>query len=160
MSPPSSPSVLPSVCHPPTPYTRRRAEKHVGIKFLLFLYCYSLRNKSSQVRVLWEDHRNDLFINGFGEGVYSRLRSTNLIRRQVFSCRLEAVNSLGVCISYIPPFPSSPQRFATYSPRSNGRAHRSSPFPQKHSAADAGVVFVVDHHRRADLVGRDYISTI
>ncbi|KAJ8457448.1 hypothetical protein ONZ45_g18307 [Pleurotus djamor] len=37
-----------------------------GVKFLLFLYCFSLRNKSSQVRVLWEDHRNDLFINGFG----------------------------------------------------------------------------------------------
>ncbi|GAA5882748.1 hypothetical protein JCM3774_003254 [Rhodotorula dairenensis] len=42
----------------------------VGIAFLtklaLFLYCYSLRGKNSQIRVLWEDHRNDLFINGFG----------------------------------------------------------------------------------------------
>ncbi|KZT43872.1 phosphatases II [Sistotremastrum suecicum HHB10207 ss-3] len=38
----------------------------LGIKFLLFLYCLSLRSKSSQVHVLWEDHRNDLFINGFG----------------------------------------------------------------------------------------------
>jgi hypothetical protein len=37
-----------------------------GVKFLLFLYCFSLRGKSSQVRVLWEDHRNDLFINSFG----------------------------------------------------------------------------------------------
>lgn len=37
-----------------------------GVKFLLFLYCYSLRTRSSQVLVLWEDHRNDLFINGFG----------------------------------------------------------------------------------------------
>ncbi|ORY56818.1 CDF manganese transporter [Leucosporidium creatinivorum] len=35
-------------------------------KFCLFLYCYSIRGKSSQVQVLWEDHRNDLFINGFG----------------------------------------------------------------------------------------------
>ncbi|KAM0789804.1 hypothetical protein ACM66B_006656 [Microbotryomycetes sp. NB124-2] len=35
-------------------------------KFCLFLYCYSIRGKSSQVRVLWEDHRNDLFINGLG----------------------------------------------------------------------------------------------
>ncbi|KAF5369345.1 hypothetical protein D9758_002501 [Tetrapyrgos nigripes] len=35
-------------------------------KFLLFLYCFSIRNASSQVQVLWEDHRNDLFINGFG----------------------------------------------------------------------------------------------
>ncbi|ESK83725.1 cation diffusion facilitator 1 [Moniliophthora roreri MCA 2997] len=35
-------------------------------KLLLFLYCYSTRNSSSQVQVLWEDHRNDLFINGFG----------------------------------------------------------------------------------------------
>ncbi|BGP52141.1 hypothetical protein JCM10450v2_008112 [Rhodotorula kratochvilovae] len=42
----------------------------VGIAFAtklsLFLYCYSIRGKNSQVRVLWEDHRNDLFINGFG----------------------------------------------------------------------------------------------
>jgi len=35
-------------------------------KFCLFLYCWALRNKYSQVRILWEDHRNDLFINGFG----------------------------------------------------------------------------------------------
>ncbi|KAH9176875.1 CDF-like metal transporter [Lactarius sanguifluus] len=38
----------------------------LGVKFLLFLYCYSLRSKSSQVGVLWEDHRNDIFINSFG----------------------------------------------------------------------------------------------
>lgn len=35
-------------------------------KFTLFLYCWSLRNTYSQVRILWEDHRNDLLINGFG----------------------------------------------------------------------------------------------
>jgi len=38
----------------------------LGVKFLLFLYCSAVRKKSSQVHVLWEDHRNDLFINGFG----------------------------------------------------------------------------------------------
>lgn len=38
----------------------------LGAKFVLFLYCLPLRKKSSQVEVLWEDHRNDLFINGFG----------------------------------------------------------------------------------------------
>jgi len=38
----------------------------LGVKFLLFLYCHSLRSRSSQVEVLWEDHRNDLFINSFG----------------------------------------------------------------------------------------------
>lgn len=36
------------------------------VKLCLFLYCFALRNKYSQVRILWEDHRNDLFINGFG----------------------------------------------------------------------------------------------
>ncbi|KAJ4485569.1 CDF-like metal transporter [Lentinula aciculospora] len=36
------------------------------VKFILFLYCFSLRKNSSQVHVLWEDHRNDLWINGFG----------------------------------------------------------------------------------------------
>ncbi|GAA5877355.1 hypothetical protein JCM5296_002224 [Sporobolomyces johnsonii] len=35
-------------------------------KLVLFLYCFGIRSKNSQVRVLWEDHRNDLFINGFG----------------------------------------------------------------------------------------------
>ncbi|KAI0094400.1 CDF-like metal transporter [Irpex rosettiformis] len=38
----------------------------LGAKFLLFLYCLPLRKANSQVEVLWEDHRNDLFINGFG----------------------------------------------------------------------------------------------
>ncbi|CAK1361166.1 Metal tolerance protein 3 [Cercospora beticola] len=42
----------------------------VGIAFAtklgLFFYCFALRNKYSQIRILWEDHRNDLFINGFG----------------------------------------------------------------------------------------------
>lgn len=36
------------------------------VKLCLFLHCFALRNKYSQVRILWEDHRNDLFINGFG----------------------------------------------------------------------------------------------
>lgn len=35
-------------------------------KFALFLYCFAMRNKYSQVRILWEDHRNDLAINGLG----------------------------------------------------------------------------------------------
>ncbi|PYH83675.1 cation diffusion facilitator 1 [Aspergillus uvarum CBS 121591] len=35
-------------------------------KFALFLYCFALKDQYSQVRILWEDHRNDLFINGFG----------------------------------------------------------------------------------------------
>lgn len=42
----------------------------VGIAFVtklcLFLYCYSLRNSYSQISILWQDHRNDLLINGFG----------------------------------------------------------------------------------------------
>ncbi|EER38090.1 cation diffusion facilitator [Histoplasma capsulatum var. duboisii H88] len=35
-------------------------------KFALFVYCWALRNQYSQVRILWEDHRNDLLINGLG----------------------------------------------------------------------------------------------
>jgi len=42
----------------------------VGIAFItklvLFMYCFALRNIYSQIRILWEDHRNDLIINGFG----------------------------------------------------------------------------------------------
>ncbi|KAI0691986.1 CDF-like metal transporter [Cytidiella melzeri] len=38
----------------------------LGAKLVLFIYCFPLRKQSSQVMVLWEDHRNDLFINGFG----------------------------------------------------------------------------------------------
>ncbi|KAJ2930014.1 hypothetical protein H1R20_g7067, partial [Candolleomyces eurysporus] len=36
------------------------------VKFILFVYSFSIRKQSSQVLLLWEDHRNDLFINGFG----------------------------------------------------------------------------------------------
>lgn len=35
-------------------------------KFSLFLYCWSLKDKYSQINILWQDHRNDLLINGFG----------------------------------------------------------------------------------------------
>jgi divalent metal cation (Fe/Co/Zn/Cd) transporter len=35
-------------------------------KLGLFLYCFALRNQVSQIRILWEDHRNDLIINGLG----------------------------------------------------------------------------------------------
>ena len=37
-----------------------------AVKLGLFVYCWTLRNVYSQIRILWEDHRNDLFINGFG----------------------------------------------------------------------------------------------
>ncbi|KND88512.1 Metal tolerance protein 3 [Tolypocladium ophioglossoides CBS 100239] len=35
-------------------------------KLSLFLYCWSLKDKYSQVNILWQDHRNDLLVNGFG----------------------------------------------------------------------------------------------
>jgi cation diffusion facilitator family transporter len=35
-------------------------------KFALFLYCWALKDSYSQIDILWQDHRNDLFINGFG----------------------------------------------------------------------------------------------
>ncbi|KAL0936141.1 cation diffusion facilitator 1 [Colletotrichum truncatum] len=37
-----------------------------GTKFCLWLYCWSIKHIYSQVEILWRDHRNDLFINGFG----------------------------------------------------------------------------------------------
>ncbi|KAG9003659.1 hypothetical protein FRB94_002982 [Tulasnella sp. JGI-2019a] len=37
----------------------------LGVKLALFLYCFAIRNSDSQVRMLWEDHRNDLFVNTF-----------------------------------------------------------------------------------------------
>ncbi len=36
---------------------------------MLFILCYPFRKNSSQVAVLWEDHRNDLWINTFGTSV-------------------------------------------------------------------------------------------
>jgi divalent metal cation (Fe/Co/Zn/Cd) transporter len=36
------------------------------VKLGLFSYCFAIRNMYSQVRILWEDHRNDLIINGTG----------------------------------------------------------------------------------------------
>lgn len=35
-------------------------------KFSLFLYTWSIKDRYSQVRILWQDHRNDLLVNGFG----------------------------------------------------------------------------------------------
>ncbi|KAI0118471.1 hypothetical protein F4776DRAFT_665907 [Hypoxylon sp. NC0597] len=35
-------------------------------KLALFFYCWGLKDKYSQVNILWQDHRNDLLINGFG----------------------------------------------------------------------------------------------
>lgn len=35
-------------------------------KLGLFFYCWPLRKMNSQMHILWEDHRNDLFINSFG----------------------------------------------------------------------------------------------
>ncbi|KAK8058304.1 hypothetical protein PG994_008752 [Apiospora phragmitis] len=32
----------------------------------LFFYCWGIKDKYSQVDILWQDHRNDLFVNGFG----------------------------------------------------------------------------------------------
>ncbi|KAK4156469.1 cation efflux family-domain-containing protein [Chaetomidium leptoderma] len=37
-----------------------------GTKLALFLYTWSIKDKYSQVRILWQDHRNDLLVNGFG----------------------------------------------------------------------------------------------
>ncbi|CAI0642816.1 unnamed protein product [Colletotrichum noveboracense] len=42
-----------------------------GAKFCLFLYCWSIKHIYSQVEILWRDHRNDLFINGFGIFTFS-----------------------------------------------------------------------------------------
>ncbi|KAK0235621.1 CDF-like metal transporter [Armillaria nabsnona] len=38
----------------------------LSVKLMLFILCYPFRKNSSQVAVLWEDHRNDLWINTFG----------------------------------------------------------------------------------------------
>ncbi|KAL8900763.1 MAG: hypothetical protein Q9207_005548 [Kuettlingeria erythrocarpa] len=35
-------------------------------KLALFCYCWALKGAYSQVHILWEDHRNDMFINGLG----------------------------------------------------------------------------------------------
>ncbi|KAK7967740.1 cation efflux family protein [Apiospora aurea] len=35
-------------------------------KLCLFFYCWGIKDKYSQVGILWQDHRNDLFVNGFG----------------------------------------------------------------------------------------------
>lgn len=35
-------------------------------KLALFLYTWAIKDRYSQVYILWQDHRNDLLINGFG----------------------------------------------------------------------------------------------
>jgi cation diffusion facilitator family transporter len=60
------------VGHPSSPTTTFHAAPIIavsiafGTKLALFLYCWALRTQYSQIRILWEDHRNDLLINGFG----------------------------------------------------------------------------------------------
>ncbi|GJN94228.1 hypothetical protein Rhopal_007302-T1 [Rhodotorula paludigena] len=83
-------------------------------KFALFAYCFSIRGKNSQVRVLWEDHRNDLFINGFGlftsaagakiawwilAGQAAPMDFQNLItyKAMTFAEQIEAIDS---CVAY------------------------------------------------------------
>lgn len=70
----------------------------LAVKLALFIYSFSIRNQSSQVQVLWEDHRNDLFVNSFGE--FCRIRSFSCDdahrMQQVSSCPLVAVNCGGV----------------------------------------------------------------
>ncbi|KAI9651680.1 MAG: hypothetical protein M1831_000526 [Alyxoria varia] len=36
------------------------------VKLVLFLVCWAVRNKDPQIQMLWQDHRNDLFVNGIG----------------------------------------------------------------------------------------------
>jgi cation diffusion facilitator family transporter len=68
----------------------------LGVKLILFLYCLSLRKSSSQVAVLWEDHRNDLWINTFGV-----LMSTGGSKLRWFLDPLGAiVIALGVIIAW------------------------------------------------------------
>lgn len=38
----------------------------LATKFSLFCFCWTIKNSSSQVQILWEDHRNDLPVNSFG----------------------------------------------------------------------------------------------
>lgn len=70
----------------------------LGVKFVLFLYCMSFRHVSSQVHTLWEDHRNDLFINGFGRSTSLFDRCIRFDSSKVFSCLPAEANSGGVCI--------------------------------------------------------------
>lgn len=38
----------------------------LATKFSLFCFCWTIKASSSQVQILWEDHRNDLPVNTFG----------------------------------------------------------------------------------------------
>lgn len=38
----------------------------LGVKIILFFYCLAYRKHSTQVEMLYQDHRNDLWINTFG----------------------------------------------------------------------------------------------
>ncbi|KAK5651355.1 hypothetical protein OQA88_12588 [Cercophora sp. LCS_1] len=49
--------------HPPALIA---ASTSLATKVALFAYCFTLRNRYSQVRIVWQDHRNDIFINAFG----------------------------------------------------------------------------------------------
>ena len=74
----------------------------LGVKILLFLYCFTIRQHSSQVQVLWEDHRNDLFVNGFGANFSNvHLGSQTDVGLQVCSCLRVVASGLGVGPLYL-----------------------------------------------------------
>ena len=38
----------------------------LGVKLVLAVLCYGYKKNSTQVEMLYQDHRNDLWINSFG----------------------------------------------------------------------------------------------
>lgn len=141
-------SALGSLCtHPHRPETDVPT---IAVKLVLFLYCSAVRKNSSQVHVLWEDHRNDLFINGFGT-VNSSLR---LLIRATYPPQVSlhprvAANGPGVC----PLLEHSALL-------SNSSTSRLGPYGRHHCAYGSGVITPGFPHRifsvLTDCVGRQW----
>jgi hypothetical protein len=73
----------------------------LGVKIVLFFYCLSYKKHSSQVEMLFQDHRNDLWINTFGMccAVLSA-HSSHDIHRYSHVCWREQASVVYVPVTY------------------------------------------------------------
>lgn len=161
MYPPSSPLASLSVRHsltPPTKYLAKTAQASSS-----YYFCTAIPSATSLVKFVFYGRTIETtfsLMDLVRSSTYPYVPSNLTLLLQVFLCRLEVVNSLGVCPFYPPPFP---QQLSIASPivlDPMGALIVRPPFSTNHSAADAGIVIVVDHHWRSDLMGRDYIPTV
>jgi hypothetical protein len=89
---PSIIAVAVALGEPQPPFDQQESHQLPAVKLSLFIYSFSIRKQSSQVQVLWEDHRNDVIVNAFGTHSASLTLQHLPNSDQVSSCLLVEVS--------------------------------------------------------------------